>query len=227
MVQVGVRSERPDNACRPHLPVDQYGCPMPHTWTPESWENYRNRADEVVVRLRFVTDQSASEIVEEWTMIPAGGADWSQDWLVREVESLGHAPDSGEPVYILTVRETKASWGFDAATQQILMDVSKVVLGAAAWAGLRTLGTKLAQRVRERGEPPMTLTEAEAENRVRWMLSERYEIPDDQLQLKSVESDGVRASTEFLGPDGTTFYVDLDLVDGLVMLARTRRELAS
>ena len=57
-------------------------------------------------------------------MVPAGSAAWSQDWLVREVESLGHHPDSGEPMYILKVRETKASWGFDNATQQILMEVS-------------------------------------------------------------------------------------------------------
>jgi hypothetical protein len=51
----------------------------------------------------------------------------------------------------------------------------------------------------------MPLGEDEAENRVRWILSERYDIPDNELQLRSVESDGTRASTEFVGPDGTTY----------------------
>ncbi|MEV0794501.1 hypothetical protein [Kribbella sp. NPDC050459] len=198
---------------------------MPYTWTAEDWEKYRNWADEVTVRLTFVTDQTGSEIVEEWTMVPAGSAAWSQDWLVREVESLGHDPDSGEPMYILKVRETKASWGFDAATQQILMEVSAAVLGAAAWEGLRALAKKVAERIRDRGERPTTLSEEEAENRVRWLLSERYKIPDDGLRLKSIETDGVRASAQFIGPDGSTYQVGLELVDGLVTIDRTRREL--
>jgi hypothetical protein len=105
---------------------------MPYTWTPEDWENYRNWADQVLVRLRLITDQTASEVVEEWTMIPAGSAARSQDWLIREVESLGHDPNSGEPLYILNVHETKASWGFDSASQQILMDLSIGILGSAA-----------------------------------------------------------------------------------------------
>jgi hypothetical protein len=198
---------------------------MPHTWTAEDWENYRNWADEVTVRLKFVTDQTGAEVVEEWTMIPAGSAAWSQDWLVREVESLGHDPDTGAPMYILQVRESKASWGFDAATQQILMDVSAAVLGAAAWESLRALAKKLAQKIRDRGEPPMDLSEGEAENRARWMLSERYEIPEEGLQLKSIEVEGLRASAELVGPDRTTYHVGLELVDGLVTIQRTRREL--
>ena len=57
------------------------------------------------------------------------------------------------------------------------------------------------------------------------MLSEKYGIPDDGLQLKSIESDGVRASAEFIAPDRTTYQVDLELVDGLVTVDPTRREL--
>ncbi|MDX2968170.1 hypothetical protein PWY87_19585 [Kribbella solani] len=200
---------------------------MPFAWEPAEWENYRNGADEVTIRLRFVGDQTGAEVVEEWTVIPPGRAVWSQDWLVREVESLGHDPETGYPAYLLTVRESKASWGFDVATLQILMDVWKGLLTAVAWEGLKALAKRLATHAREEGHQPLTLSEDEAENRARWLVVERYQVPEDALRLKAIESDGAHATVELAGSDGTTYHVGLELVDGLIMITKTRRELSN
>jgi hypothetical protein len=97
-------------------------------WTPESWQHFRNWADQVWIEFRFV-DYPSLPSDEDWLVASQAGSAWDQDWLVSRVEELGHAPTQqvegqpprpiGEPLYNMSVRDTKFSWGADAASLQI------------------------------------------------------------------------------------------------------------
>jgi len=204
-------------------------------WTPETWRRYRNWADQVRIEFRFVEYPSLPS-EEDWFVVSQVGAAWDQDWLVSRVEELGHAPplqvegepprSIGEPLYVMRVQDTKSSWGADAAALEIVMDVSKAVLGAAAWEGTRRLAREMAARLRSKeGFTAEPLSEDEAVERVRWMVSRRYSVPGENLSLRSVElSASGSASVQLLDAAGTVYSCELISEDGLVLVARVRRE---
>jgi hypothetical protein len=206
-------------------------------WTPESWRRYRNWADQVWVELHFVEYPSLPS-EEDWLIVSQVGAAWDQDWLVSRVEELGHAPPQqvegqpprsmGEPLYDMRVQDAKFSWGADAAALEILMDVSKAVLGAAAWEGTRRLARVMAARLRDREEQwtAKPLSEEEAIERVRWMLGKRYSIREEELSLRSVELAAANgtATVQLVDQAGATYSCELISEDGLVLVARVRRE---
>jgi hypothetical protein len=196
-------------------------------WEFDGWEVAGAGEGKFLVRLRFVDDPAATEAIEEWDLCPLFSAHWPKDWLVRRVETLGYS-DHGEPTYILDVREAKSSWGVELSSLQIVMDVWVGLLGSAAWEGFRSLSKDLASQARAKeGFAGWQFDEYEVENRAIWMLSERYRMSEEQVRTISMEYDGRHASCEFDGPDGTLYNVELDLVDGLIVLWKVRRRLAA
>lgn len=203
-----------------------YRCSVTEPWNDESWQNYRDWADKVSVILRFVADPTGKTVVEEWAVHPVGAATWPQDWLVRRVEELGHAPDTGEPRYFLSIRENKLSWGGDSSSLQVVMDVAVGLMSAAAWEGLRKLASDLAGRMREvTSGGSYEMTETEVEYRANWLLGERYDLAEGDLRLTAVECSGDTGSVEFVGSDGTAYVVELYQIDGLVFVEKVRRQL--
>lgn len=205
-------------------------------WTPESWRQYRNYADQVWLEFRFVEHPTAPS-EEDWLVL-AQGAAWDQDWLVSRIEELGHAPPQqvegepprplGEPLYHMRIQDTKSSWGADGAALQVLVDVSIGVLGSAAFEGMKRLTREMADRLRGETQisPQGALTEDEAVERVRWMVSRRYSVPEIGLSLRSVElrsHDGA-ATVQLTDESGTTYSCNLVTLDGLVSFAKVRRE---
>jgi hypothetical protein len=192
-------------------------------WEFDGWEVAGPGEGKFLVRLRFVDDPAATEAVEEWDLCPLFSAHWPRVWLVRRVQALGYS-DDGEPTYILDVREAKSSWGVELSSLQIVMDVWVGLLGSSAWERIRSLSKDLASQARTKeGFAGWQLDEFEVENRAFWMLSERYRVPDEHLRMTSMEYDGRHASCEFDGPDGMSYSVELDLVDGLIVLWKVRR----
>jgi hypothetical protein len=196
-------------------------------WEFDGWEAAGPTEGRVLVRLRFVDDPPATEAVEEWAMCPLFPAQWPRDWLVHRVEALGYS-DSGEPKYILNIRETRSSWWVEASSVQIVMDLWVGLLGSVAWEGFRSLSKDLASQARAKeGFAGWRFDEMDVENRAIWMLSERYRLPDEHFRTTSMEYDGRHASCEFTGPEGTLYNVELDLVDGLIVLWKVRRRLVA
>jgi hypothetical protein len=189
-------------------------------WSDDQWRAFRNYADSVRIELNFVENPSEAS-VEEW-VLSTSGANWDQDWLVRQVEQLANDPETG-PLYVLQVKETHFSWGADAAALQILIDLSVGLLGAAIWDSAKALARSLSQKLTDAdaGEP---LTEEELVGRARMILTERYALDDAQLTTVSAELQGPdRGTVQLAGSDGQRYALEMYRATGLVHLARIKR----
>lgn len=200
--------------------------------TTEEWDEYKNYADQVWVRLRFLEWAGADDSVEDWVLVVHPGSSWDQDWLLSQIEPLGYQPVQGralgEPVYFLQVIDNKHNWGADAVTVSILMDIGIGVLGGAAWEGIKAVRQRVIEKLAAtndgRAEP---LDEQEAVERVRWMLTARFDLQDDPpLELLAVVLTDPDAVVTMRDGEGTTYAVELVERDGLVLLARIKRTIA-
>ena len=77
------------------------------------------------------------------------------------MEQLGYTND-GEPTYILSVQASTLSWGADASSFKILLDVGVQAAGGAIGAAIYGLARDIASRLSGEDRP---LTEAEAAER--------------------------------------------------------------
>jgi hypothetical protein len=69
----------------------------------------------------------------------------------------------------------------------------------------------------------MPLTEAEADIRSRWVIAARYGVAEDALKRVSIEYDDVSSMAQYADADGTGYAIKLEIVNGLVTVARIRR----
>lgn len=198
-------------------------------WQPEEWLKHKNYADHVWVQLRFLQWAGADESVEDWVLSFNPGAEFDQDWLLRHIEPLGYQepnPDGyhiGQPVYSMEIIDRKFSWGADASTLSILMDVGIGVLGGAAWDGIKAIRAQVAEKMRQDAFAVQPLGEQEAVERARWMLGRKYELREEQLTLVAVEVSDSDAIVTMTDDEGITYRAQLVESDGLVLLARITR----
>jgi hypothetical protein len=189
-------------------------------WTDEQWRAFRSYADTVRIELNFV-ELPSEPSVEEW-VLSSSGANWDQDWLIRQVEQLANDPETG-PLYVLQIKETHFSWGADAAALQILIDLSVGLLGAGIWESAKALTRSLGDRLAE-ADAGELLTEEELVGRARMILVERYDLDDSQLTTVSVEIAGPDRGTVLLrGSNGQQYELEMYRANGLVHLARIKR----
>lgn len=193
------------------------------------WERYRNYADQVVIAVIPIdTPMDQDEADEEWLAI-SPGAGWSQEWLVREVESIAlDFQQDGQPMpadHILKVRENRFSWGADAATTEILLWITSWAATSASWDLLKALTLRMSGKLSEEtSEPDRPLTADEVEGRARWIVQARFDEEMGSLELLAVETRDDGASVTLRSPNsGWTFEVDLALDQGIVAIARVKK----
>jgi hypothetical protein len=199
-------------------------------WTDETWSAYRNYADQVIVNVRPVESPADEEGDEEFVIL-SGQAQWNQDWLVREVESLGYVrlnETSREPAYSLSIQERHTSWGADAASYTILLLVAQWALSSGLWDAVKLLGGKIASKALSPGDQPdAPLDEDEAVRRAKVVLYNRYSKPPDLLKLKSVELvEASRANLVFVDERANQYECDLIAKGPSVSVARIKKVLA-
>lgn len=191
----------------------------------EEWRAYHNYADEILIQVR-VLDEERKELDTSWVVV-AHGSTLDRDWLHQQVEALGRSPESGDSVFHLDIRESHTSWGGDAASLQMILDISKWVLTAAFGAAINQLMAGMAARNSGRNQGP-PLDEQEAIERASWFVARRFKLPSDSLALTSVEvepPDVARVSLR--GSSGETYDVELRREQGLVYAAKIKRTLAT
>lgn len=202
----------------------------PQEMSDEDWAAYRSYADQVIVALTPVESPDQEDTGEEWVIVSHGAA-WEQNWLVREVESIGLGTTSvnGEFVrgdYVLRVRETRFSWGADAASYQILLLLAQWAATSAAWDVLKSVASKMATRLSaDESELPLEpLTDNEVENRGRWFIQARYGEDSGQLETSSVEITGGHSATVVLvSRTGWSYECDLAIESQLVTIGRVKK----
>ena len=180
----------------------------------DEYQRYRGYADQMVIFVRPIASLTDQEVPagDCWFILAIGGASWDKDQLIRGAEQLV-APQP----YELKVRDTHTSWGFDAASYEISLQVAEWALTSAAWDVLKALVRQLANRLRGQGKEAQSLSVLEVEGRAQWIISELYAEEYQDLQISSTEiRDEVSATIELVGRYWR-YEVDLELVDGLVI----------
>lgn len=176
------------------------------SWTDETWREYRSRADDVTVTLRFLG--ADFEPVEEWLLdagdtggLEAGTTD--QDQILRAVEALGRR--NGEPVYVLRIEESKTSWGADGGALNVILDTVQDVMSEATWAALGAIGSMIAGKVRDRlGHSDMS--EEEAVEAARRRLHDRHALDSSDLTITGVSLQPGEAEVTFDCPPRSRRY---------------------
>ncbi|MFB9690039.1 hypothetical protein [Amycolatopsis plumensis] len=190
----------------------------------DSADDYRSYADRVVVSIRFAS-MPVDEYVEVVVEIEAPGAAWHRDWLVGEFESV---PQRQELPYVIKVQEDRHEWGASAAVFTVILYLGGAaasgVVGNAAYDALKAVAKDMAGRLRAADTGSAApLTESEAIERSKVLISARFDEPLGGLELISSEMRFPdHASVSFQG-ESWHYDCDLALEDGLVSFNRVAR----
>lgn len=145
--------------------------------------------------------------------------------LRRELEVLARGPGEIPRSYVSTLRYGHTSWGADGAAATFLLTVGGQVVGQFLADGLMRIGSAIRASIRT-PETPRPITEREARFWAGVMVSARFEgvnaVELIETRLRLGESS---ASMELSGPDGATYRIEMELVDGLVALGEVERML--
>lgn len=170
-------------------------------WQTDDWRSYRAWTDRVTIAIRFLADDRET-VMEEWGLtVDAVDDPPEQDELIWAVDALGRRP-GGEPTYILTVNETKRSWGADGAALSIVLDIAQDMVSNALWVGLGAIGARIIGKKRADHQSSVaSMTDEEIEQSARDFLMERYSIRDEaEVHLVGLENDGPNGSATFDRP---------------------------
>lgn len=150
--------------------------------------------DHLKVEIRAVPDQM-SPPSEVWRVV-IDDPNLDRDDVATALLDARDEAVSGDGFY-LDEKRSYTSWGADAAVAEAILTVAEWAVEAGVGTIAVTAFGKIWRRVRERSEnvtPDVPLERQEAEARVRWTLSETYEVDPDSLRLvaESHESEGNR-----------------------------------
>jgi hypothetical protein len=199
--------------------------------TAEQWAAYRNYADHVLVAIAGIEMPDEDFGACEY-LILSHGANWSQDWLVREVSEIAISRDEGgAPVatpHILQVRSTNFEWGPSSAAYEIILLISTWAATSAAWDATKLLARKLYERLAEAERiagDAIKPSEMEIENRAKWLIASRYQENSPTLKLESLEytNDSSKFTVVIVAESGWTYELELEWVDEVVVVARVKR----
>lgn len=197
----------------------------------DEWVEYHNYADRVTIVIGPASQSERSD-EEEWNeeewIVVAEGAAWSQDWLIRQVESITSTEIDGKPVhlsYILDTSLKRTSWGAAGATYEIVLLIAQWAAASFAWDGLKAIAQRMDTKLREeRLNPIEPLTDQEVESRARWVISSRYHEDFSELEIKLVEIVDQRSATVILtSKSGWTYECNIGLETNLAFIGRIKK----
>jgi hypothetical protein len=200
-------------------------------WTPESWACYKNYSDGINIDLH-ITDSPELEPNEDWFLQVYGSLEVDQDWLMQQVERLGFGAEyddsgnivRGQPAYDLSFTSKKVSWGADGAFLFIVMTIASGVIGNASYDLFKGIGRQIAGKLKH-FEGVMPFGESEAIERAKWITIEKFKVNESDLTLTAIESADSSFVVTFTHQSSVKYTFELTCLDGLVLIARTRREL--
>jgi hypothetical protein len=181
-------------------------------------------ADRLTVVYRAVRDQRGdTDIGPAVVMIThPHGTRLAFEKLRRELERL--ARDSGETPrpFVSTTRVGHTSWGADGASVTFLLSVGGQVSGYFIVEGLKRIGRVISRSSTVAEHRP--ITEEEARYWADAALRARFEdIDTGKLQVTTLRLGQSTAIVELRGADNSAYGVELELVDGLIMVAEVSR----
>ena len=235
IVRVRVVTGSSFSACRGHAPARRLTRPgvlgrpdrYEYAYEVERYLDLLDHPDDWMLTIRLVQTPSPNDPPDEVIQVSLAESSWSHDELLERLYGVLHDEDGQERgPYILSTTRSHYSWGAEAIAVRIVLDIAVSVGSSVAGSAAYDLLKKLIRDWIDSGDGSAELLDRDgAEQRARWLIEERFVVPDgSSLRLVEESMDGARRRAEFRF-EGVEwgFDVVVAIEAGYVTVIETRR----